>query len=62
VSRGVFWTSLLVYGGFGLIFAFVAIMKGLEHQQGMCAAAAAGAIYSLFRAAMVLRSGPRAPR
>lgn len=50
-----FWLSLLVYGAFGAGFALVSVLKMIERQPGPAAASGAGAVYSLFRAAMVLR-------
>ena len=55
MSGRVFWLSLLVYGAFGAGFALVSVLKILERQPGPAAASGAGAIYALFRAAMVLR-------
>ena len=59
MSPKAFWLSLAVYGLFGAGFAAVAVLKAMDRQPGPAAASAAGALYSFFRAAMVLRQGRR---
>ena len=61
MNRAVYWASILVYGGFGAVFALISLhyLRRDPKDVGPGVAAAAGALYSFLRMGIILVKGRR---